>query len=98
MPVCSCERIEVGVVVARFGRVDEPFDYLDEAGGVVVKRHVPGVLEDLKARAGNRLVGDPGMAYRDHEVVLAPNQLQRNGLHEIAAIQHGDELAAPVHH
>jgi hypothetical protein len=38
---------EVLVVISRLGRVDEPFDDLDEAIRVVAKRHVPGVFEDL---------------------------------------------------
>jgi len=44
-------------VVSRLGRVDETFDDLDEAIGVIVERHVPGLFEDLETRTGHRRVG-----------------------------------------
>ena len=89
---------QVWVVGERFGRVDELLDDFHEAVRVIVVRHVSGLLEDLKTRTGDLLVGQPSMAYGDDQVVRAPDDLQRKVWHQIAAVQHRDELAARVDH
>ena len=86
------------VVVGGLGGVDEALDDLDEAVGVVVEREMPGALEDLELGARHRGVGHVGVADRDDDIVGAPDDLHRNGLRQITSVQHGDALAAPVHH
>ena len=39
-----------------------------------------------------------GVADWDHRVSATPNQLHRNRLRQITSVEHGDHLAAPVHH
>src|ERR1700730_9128696 len=88
-----------GLVVLRgLGGIDEALDDLDETVRIVVEREMPGALENLQLGTWHRSMLDPGMTDRHHHVMGAPNDLHRNRLCQITSVQHGDHLAAPVHH
>src|SRR5262249_57296556 len=52
----------------------------DEAidlGGSLLLREVAGVRQDAQLRAGNRLLKPPGIRYRQHVVLRAPDDQSR---------------------
>ncbi|SKW30264.1 Uncharacterised protein [Mycobacteroides abscessus subsp. abscessus] len=57
-----------------------------------------GFVEDLQCGAGHRGMREVAMADGNDQVVATPNELNRNGFGQVTSVQHGDYLAAPVHH
>ena len=84
------------IVGGRLGGVDEVVEQRHEAVRVVVVGEVAGAGEDLEAAAGHGGVGHLGVADRDDAVVVAPDDQRRHGLGQVAAVEHGDDLAPPV--
>ena len=54
------------------------------------------LVEDLETAAGNGRLGHPAVAERDDGVVAAPYDESWDAFGEVGAVQHRDDLAAPV--
>ena len=84
-------------VLGGFGRPHELAHDPDEAGRVGVMREVSGLVEDLELAAREGEMGQAGVAERDDGVAPAPDDQGGHALGQVGPIEHGDDLALPVH-
>lgn len=82
--------------VGRAGGAGELLDKVEETGRVAVEGEVARALEDLQPAARHGLVRAVRVSHRHHAVPVAPEQHRGHALGQIAAVEHGHRLPAPV--